>query len=120
MVNPASGQWYDRSGRPIPAADAQRLLATPGYDRVRCVTVLDMGDLDWIRDVATVWLGMDLAGEAHVPMIFETAVFDRDHELLESRRHATEADAVAVHERLVAAACAEAVDPVVLDTLSSP
>ncbi len=51
------------------------------------------------------------------PLIFEAAVFDRDHETLEHRWYATEEEAMTAHEAFVTAACGEAIDPVVLQTL---
>jgi len=118
-MDPVGSQWYDRGGRPIRPEEGERLLATPGYDKVRCTTVLDMADLDWIRDVSTVWIGVDLTPVADVPMIFETVVFDRDHTPLAVRAYATEAEATAEHDAFVAAARAEAVDPVVLESVGS-
>jgi len=116
---PEGLQWYDRDGRPILPAEAERLLATPGYDKVRCTTVLDMADLDWVRDVVTVWIGVDLSAEHEVPMIFETVVFDRDHAPLVCRAYATEAEAASDHDALVTAARAEATDAVVLESAGS-
>jgi len=116
----ANRQWYDRSGRPIPAEEAERLLGQPGYDRVGSTTILDMADLDWARDVSTAWIGLDLDadadGEPGPPRIFEAAVFDRDHVTLERRWYATDEEAALAHEAFVVAACDEAVDPVVLQT----
>ncbi|NKR61481.1 hypothetical protein GS485_00475 [Rhodococcus hoagii] len=114
----AGRQWYDRAGRPISADEAERLLARPGYDRIGSTTILDMADLDWIRDVSTVWIGLDFNGEndSGPPLIFEAAVFDRDHATLEHRWYATEEEAATAHESFVAAACGEAIDPVVLQT----
>ncbi|RDI35543.1 hypothetical protein DEU38_10119 [Rhodococcus sp. AG1013] len=114
-----SRRWYDRDGRPIPPEEAERLLGRPGYDRIRATTVMDMADLDWIRDISTVWVGVDLGEVAEPPLIFETAVFDRDHTTLRHRRYATEAQASEAHEAFVVAACEEANDPVVLETTDS-
>ena len=114
----ANRQWYDRAGRPISADEAERLLGQPGYDKIGSTTVMDMADLDWIRDVSTVWIGLafDEGGEPGPPLIFESAVFDRDHATLEHRWYATEEEAALAHETFVVAACDEAVDPVVLQT----
>ncbi|PTR30645.1 hypothetical protein C8K36_102498 [Rhodococcus sp. OK519] len=113
----AGRQWYDRAGRPIPPEEAEKLLAQPGYDRIGSTTVLDMADLDWIRDISTVWIGLDFNpdGKPGPPLIFEAAVFDRDHATLEHRWYATEEEAELAHEAFVAAACDEAFDPVVLE-----
>lgn len=111
-------QWYDRAGRPISDDEADRLIAQPGYDRIGSTTILDMANLDWVRDVSTLWIGLDFdgAGAPGSPLIFESAVFDRDHATLEHCWYATEGEALLAHEEFVAAACAEAIDPVVLQT----
>lgn len=87
--------YYDREGQPITLA-AYAELNTDTYYRVALTTVGDVV-------VSTVWLGIGQSG-AGLPLIFETlCLTDAGHPLDQvGERYATEAEAVAGHERWVA------------------
>lgn len=91
---------YDRAGRRMPMSEWEGLHMTD-YRRVGDTTVGDVR-------VSTIWLGLDhsytLDGP---PLIFETMVFGGHHDM-DGERYATEAAALAGHDRWVAAVRAHA------------
>ena len=94
--------YYDRQGRSITLAEFAA-LHTEDYYRV---TLAEFGEVS----VSTVWLGINHRFGEGPPLIFETLVLtDADHPLDQAgERYATEADAVAGHERWVAKVRAKA------------
>jgi hypothetical protein len=87
-------EFYDRKGEPISAVRWRRLFDDKSYQILRQEQVGEVL-------VSTVWLGIDHGFFSDWPMIFETMVFvplNGD----ECYRYATEEDAFAGHERLVA------------------
>ena len=89
----AAVSFYDRAGRPISVAQADGLLRSPTY---KCVARTQVGE----QEVSTVWLAVDYGlGHTGPPLIFETLVIP-DCEL--SEHYATEAAALAGHDRMVA------------------
>ena len=88
--------YYDRQGQPITLAE---FAALHNEDYFR-VALTEVGDVS----VSTVWLGIDHRFGEGPPLIFETLVLtDADHPLDQAgERYATEAEAVAGHERWVA------------------
>lgn len=90
--------YYDKDGTPISDVMTWGLkLQDPEYKRVAKDT-LDDG-----RMVSTVWLGLDHGWGDGPPLIFETMVFSSkdsfDDQYME--RYATEAEALAGHQRIV-------------------
>lgn len=99
-----SGMYFNREGEAIGLWEWVRLCELPGYRRV-ATTVLEDG-----RWVSTVWFGLD-HGFGGPPLIFETMVFSAEtheamgrqvHESLDCYRYATEIQALAGHESVVA------------------
>lgn len=97
---------FDRLGQPISLRAWLELLdlTVNGKDYKRIATT-HVGRW-WI---STVWMGLDhgfsgfLPGQPHIPMIFETMVFDRDSAVVEweMRRYSTEEQARQGHEEMV-------------------
>ena len=95
--------WYRRDGTPFPDgayADIEKCLHDVTYKRVAQTT---LPDGTWI---STVWLGIDhgfMCGASR-PIIFETMVFRSKTDMteLDIDRYATEAEARAGHEAMVA------------------
>lgn len=91
--------YYDRSGNNISFRDWARLCAWDekndlNYKRVGGTTVGPY----WI---STVWLGLNHQYGTGRPLIFETMVFSKEESDLACHRYATEAEAIAGHERVV-------------------
>lgn len=96
------GYFYDRNGTPI-THDRWTALRESGIEYVRIGYV----ELAPGVSVSTVWLGIDHNfGRSGPPVIFESMCF-RDGKGIESRRYRTEAEALAGHDRMVAAIAAE-------------
>ena len=101
-------RYYDRLGVPINLWEWAALMEDRDYQRIAWDLVNDR----WY--VSTVWLGLDhsfasvLPGlrEDHVPVIFETMVFDQrsqePYRDLEMRRYASEGAAREGHAMMVA------------------
>jgi len=98
--------YYNRLGVPISLREWSTLMEDLDYRRIGLTTVGRF-------TVSTVWLGLDHSLRSfttafgrgdHVPLIFETMVFDDsegdDHDL-EMERYATEAAARDGHARMV-------------------
>jgi hypothetical protein len=88
------GWYFDRRGRPIDLLTWGRLNEDPAYKRI-AETTLPNGI--WI---STVWLGAD-HGAGRPPIIFETMAFGEGTDN-DCKRYATEAEARAGHEAMVA------------------
>lgn len=86
--------WFDRQGRPITVAEADRLLTQPGYKRVA------RDEIDGIL-VSTVWLGLDHSFGHEGPLIFETMIFENGPLNETCWRYATEEQAVAGHQAAI-------------------
>jgi hypothetical protein len=90
--------FIDRKGQPLSRGSFFKLLEDLAYRRVAWT------DLANGRAVSTVWTGMNLSPWCAVPMIFETMVFEDGLSLddeLGQIRSATEAEALAAHEKMV-------------------
>ena len=90
--------YYDRTGGPISLNEWIERFEDEQYQRVD-ETILPDG-----RWVSTVWLGLDHSFGRSAPIIFETMVFSsRAHgkTSLCCERYATEAEAIAGHQRMV-------------------
>lgn len=92
---------FDRDGQPISWERYVELKSHPTYKRVGSTHV---GEGLW---VSTVWLGHDHGfGFTDRPIIFETMVFVTDDDGgstgTEQERYATESEALAGHEQMVA------------------
>lgn len=87
--------YYDRQGNPISMEEWVEGLR-PDNKRVASTTVNGV----W---VSTVWLGLDHGWGSGPPIIFETMAFARGLGFgeLDSRRYATEEEALAGHEAVV-------------------
>jgi hypothetical protein len=92
--------FYDREGKPISLDEWGRLHEDKSYLRVGNT---DLGPY-W---VSTVWLGVDHRFGDGPPVIFETMVFTtsardegRAGPEFDTRRYATEAEALAGHEEM--------------------
>ena len=85
--------YYDREGQPV---------SFVRWSELQCGNVMvakTSFDGGW---VSTIWVGIS-PSHFVVPLIYETQVFAPGHQLdMECERYATEADAVAGHERWVA------------------
>jgi len=88
------GLWFDRDGRPIGPAEMTALARDHDY---RVVARSFVGPVE----VATVWLGFDHSLREATPVIFATFVFGGELDEYQ-RRYATEAQARAGHDRIVA------------------
>lgn len=93
--------WFDKEGRPITAEEVMRLKYDPDGGKVSAYARIGLDEWDDVR-VSTVWLGLDHNFEPDgPPLIFETMVFGgplADYQW----RYATEAEAVAGHDQVVA------------------
>jgi hypothetical protein len=93
---------YDRLGVAIPLGEFCELAEDPEYKRIGSTYIGRW----WI---STVWLGLDhgygwLTDGRHLPIIFETMIFDAHGKLVddfEQRRYATEEAARQGHEEMV-------------------
>ena len=90
--------YYDRNGKPINRSEFAKRHDDFEY-KVLARTTLPDG-----RFVSTVWLGIDHAFGEQPPLIFETMVFPERGNWHEEDcdRYATEAEARAGHEAMVA------------------
>jgi hypothetical protein len=87
---------YDRNGNPITVEKLGLLFGNKGYCRV------DFTEVGESR-VSTVWLGMDHGyDEEGLPVIFETMVFNGQHDNY-CERYTAETEAKAGHKRIVEA-----------------
>ena len=92
--------FYDRDGQPISALQWEALRACHDYYRVALTE-----RPHWV--VSTVWIGIDMGFRPDgPPIIFETMVFGGPLDC-EQWRYATEVEAHAAHEVVVAAQEAE-------------
>jgi hypothetical protein len=87
-------RYFDRNGQPLGTMDWAFRFADWSYKRVAKTKVGDV-------EVSTVWLGLDHGYEDTGPLIFETLVFGGPLDG-EMERYATEAEALAGHEAMVA------------------
>jgi hypothetical protein len=85
--------FYDRQGHPIDETEFVRLFGDPAYKRVACTSVCPG------LAVSTVWTG--IWPGAGPPTLFETKIFV-NWKGTETYRYATEAEAIAHHDQLVA------------------
>ena len=91
--------FFDKAGQPISSDEVMRRRYGPDrkvsdYARIGST---EIGDIH----ISTVWLGMDHQFEDGPPLIFETMVFGgplADYQW----RYATEAEAIAGHDQVVA------------------
>jgi len=88
--------FYDRSGAPVGKERWALLFQDTRYQ------VLAQTKVAGYR-VSTVWVGIDQSFGAGRPLIFETMVFGPGNWGEEQRRYATEEEALAGHEEIVAA-----------------
>lgn len=84
--------YFNRRGEPIDAAEADRLLLSMKY---RLVARDEVGG----TVVSTVWLGVNHQHFDGPPLIFETATFDPEGDVLD--RYSTEAEALVGHATVV-------------------
>lgn len=99
--------YYDRDGKPLTSWKAYLALYEPregetrdeARARVKRVAADTIGDL-W---VSTVWMGLDHSWGSGPPLIFETMVFGDGPWGDWQDRYASEAEALAGHQRIVAA-----------------
>lgn len=98
-VRPFRSEYYDRQGNPISDDEWSATFRDPELKRVAETTV---GGI-WI---STVWLGLDHGWGSGPPLIFETMAFALgvSWSELAGNRYATEAEALAGHEEIVARA----------------
>ena len=91
-------RYYNRLGQPIPLERWIELMDDDEYRRVASTRVRR-----WL--VSTVWLGLDHNVLGHMPLIFETMVFDEEsddkHHDLEMERYTTECQALLGHDATV-------------------
>lgn len=86
---------YNRDCEPISVLEFEALLGDTSYVVVRKTQVRD-------AEVSTVWLGVDHAfGFGTEPLIFETMIFGGSYDMYQWR-YATELEALAGHEAVVA------------------
>lgn len=88
-------RYYNRDGSPMTMAQWAESFRDPAQKRVAHDTVGD-------AEVSTVWLGLNHAWDDGPPLIFETMVFGGEHSDWQDR-YSTEAEALAGHQRVVAA-----------------
>ena len=94
-------QYYNRLGKPITLERWSELMNDDEYRRVASTRVGH-----W--RISTVWLGLDHNLLGHVPLIFETMVFDENadglgrYDDLEMQRYTTECQALLGHDVMVA------------------
>lgn len=100
------GNYYDRQGKPLTLEEWANYNYIEGrgenkdYRRIRETTVGSY----W---VSTVWIGIDLSFGGLRPLIFETVVFPKSRDAIESfedrdmERYATEEEAIKGHNRMV-------------------
>ena len=86
--------FYDRNGNPMSLQEWSRTSKN-----VRRVA---HEELEGGVRVSTVWLGLDHSMDADPPIIFETMIFGGDFGQ-QDQRYSTEAEALAGHQRVVAA-----------------
>jgi hypothetical protein len=93
--------YYDRAGQPLTMWQWAVQHEGDELRRVARTTLV----LDGVEaDVSTVWLGLDHNWGDGPPLIFETMIFGLKGRLEDyCERYATEADAQAGHDRIVAA-----------------
>jgi len=97
-------KYYDREGDPISYEEWLEKFETPGYQHI-AKTELDGGVM-----VSTIWLGMNHQyNEGGPPIIFETIIFEGEHDQ-EMWRYSTFEEALADHHRIVQA-LKDGVDP---------
>lgn len=97
--------FYDRQGQPLTIEQYMKLISVPQRQREKLKRVAETHLSDRGRDgpwVSTVWLGHNHRYGDGPPLIFESMVFGLGEELMD--RYATEAEALAGHERVVAEA----------------
>jgi hypothetical protein len=94
--------YYDRDGQPLELREWSAKFEDKEYKRVALDAVGE-------ASVSTVWLGLNHQWGDGPPLIFETMVFGGKHDE-DQWRWSTEADALAGHERIVAA-LRDGVDP---------
>lgn len=97
--------YYDRQGNPITTDQWLQIVGAdmaPPHPYRRVARTNDVGGFD----VSTVWLGIDHRfGGDGPPLIFETMVFPAGSlSEVDMVRYSTEAEAIAGHDQIVAAA----------------
>lgn len=114
---PIYGKFYDRDGIQIDIATWTRLFGDLTYKRISRTTIASAADPKVAYDVSTIWIGDDhnWLGTSNQPIIFETMVFGDGKCDLSQDRYATEAQARAGHDEMVAVVAATVTDPVVMD-----
>lgn len=89
-----ASDFYDRQGQRVTMKEFGDLIHRPGYRRVAEDQIANV----WI---STIWLGTDYNFlEAGAPIIFETMIFGGPYDQ-QQWRYATEAEALAGHEKAV-------------------
>lgn len=109
-------RFYDKEGRPIDLATADRLLCDHTYVRVSLTSITSSTDPTVHWRVSTVWLGTDHQWGDGPPLLFETMVFDGDtpaDRLME--RWSTEREARRGHAEIAATVAATVPDEVVTE-----
>lgn len=94
--------YFDRQGRPLTLRQWAGRCEDFAYKVVAQDHIIVGDEPLW---VSTVWVGLDMAydyREGHVPIIYETMVFGHGKEAERQERWATEAAALAGHDRILA------------------
>lgn len=109
----AEVQFYNRQGEAITHGEAYDMIAQ-NLDHVARTNITDAADLRKCYIVSTIWMGVDIElGEYPQPMIFQTAVFDRNHNRVADIGSATEEHAMQAHKTMVEEYTKKMVDAVV-------
>lgn len=87
------GGFFDRTGTPITYARWSALFFNAAYRRIRLTKTVDGAT------ISTVWIGLATGDEP--PEIFETAISTGGAAERVYETRATEAEAIALHERIV-------------------
>lgn len=114
-MNDEDPQFYDRQGVMITHDEARDLIGQ-GLDRVARTSITDASNPAESLVVSTIWMGVDIElGDYPQPMIFQTVVFDRNHDRIDEVCSATEEHALQAHQVMVEEHTKKMVDAVVVD-----
>jgi len=89
--------YFSRAGLPLDMEQWNVLWEQKEYRTVGNTTLADS------TIVSTVWLGLAHGERQGQPVIFETMVFNKTGEPVETKRYCTEAEALVGHDQAVAA-----------------
>jgi len=88
--------YFDREGNEIPFLQWCMMFENSDY-RVVKQDILPDG-----KTISTVWLGLDHSmWPGGAILIFETMIFNEDHEEIDIERYTTEAQAIEGHEQMI-------------------